>query len=162
MHKFLAIYVNFLLVFDGLAPYFLVSRWGTVLICDYYLLYKLTTERYVCILLLFSCKVCVRICLFISGIFSVISSLTSHFFLICFIYLFSSISLFEYILSSTMCFIWISFWKGSPGEQLEAVEQIDGPSKCANGGGLSDLEQILKQKTFSRQVFVHFVITLKN
>ncbi|KAF3434398.1 hypothetical protein FNV43_RR25501 [Rhamnella rubrinervis] len=49
----------------------------------------------------------------------------------------------------------------TPGEQREAVEQIDSPSKCANGGGLNDLEQILKQKTFSRQVFVCFVIAVE-
>lgn len=43
-------------------------------------------------------------------------------------------------------------WKDNAVERRGAVDQSDAPSKSSNGGGMNELEQILKQKTFTRQV----------
>lgn len=54
------------------------------------------------------------------------------------------------------------FWvKDSLGAQKGTVDISDGPSNSASGGELTQLEQILKKKTFTRQVVLCFGILTK-
>lgn len=40
--------------------------------------------------------------------------------------------------------------KDSPGVQQGAIDRVDNSGSCSDRGGLMELEQILKQKTFTR------------